>query len=148
MGTFHKAKNRNFPKGLTHDLDQKIQIFSLFVFRQNKLKHRVSWCSEIKRKIFEITKIENFHKAKIRNFPKGLIHDFNQKFQIFLYLFFAKIILKIEFLHVLNKKETFLDHKNAHFSLGQTSQFSKGFNPRFGQKHLKFFFVCFLPKKL
>ena len=76
--------------------------------------------------------MENFHKAQICNFPKGLIHD---------------LILKIEFLHVLNKKETFLDHKNAHFSLGQTSQFSTGFNPRFGQKHLKFFFVCFLPKK-
>ena len=60
--------------------------------------------------------MENFHKAKLGNFPKGLIHDFNQKFKNFLYLFFQKIILKIDFLHVLNKKETFLDYKNAHFS--------------------------------
>ena len=45
--------------------------------------------------------MENFHNAQICNFPKGLIHD---------------LILKIEFLHVLNKKETFLDPKNAHVS--------------------------------
>ena len=51
MGTFHKAKNPNCPKGLIHDFGKKIQIFSLFVFRQNKLKHRVSLCSEIKRKL-------------------------------------------------------------------------------------------------
>ena len=28
-------KNRIFPKGLTHAIDQKIPIFSLFVFGQN-----------------------------------------------------------------------------------------------------------------
>ena len=41
-----------------------------------------------------------FHKAKNRNFPKGLTHDLGQKIQIFLYLFFAKISLNIEFLDV------------------------------------------------
>ena len=74
--------------------------------------------------------MEDFYKAKIRNFPKGLIHEF----QIFLYLFFPKIILKIEFLLALNEKETFLDYKNAHFSNGQKLQFSKGINPRFWSK--------------
>ena len=42
MRTFHKAKNPSFSQGLTHDFGQKIQIFSLFVFHQNKLKDRVS----------------------------------------------------------------------------------------------------------
>ena len=51
--------------------------------------------------------MEDFYKAKICNFPKGSIYDFNPKIQIFLYLFLPKIILKIEFLHVLNEKKTF-----------------------------------------
>ena len=80
--------------------------------------------------------MENLHKAKIRNFPKGLIHDFNPKIQNFSLFVFPQIILKIKFLHVLNKKETFLDHKNAYFSEGQKSQFSKGVNPRFWSKKI------------
>ena len=32
---FQSPKNGIFPKGLTHAIDQKIPIFSLFVFGQN-----------------------------------------------------------------------------------------------------------------
>ena len=37
--------------------------------------------------------------------------------------------MKIESLDVINKRETFLDHKNGTFSQGQKSQFPKGANP-------------------
>ena len=56
-----------------------------------------------------------FHKAKNRNSPKGLTHDFGKKNSKKLYLIFLKIRLKKECLHVLNKKETFLDHKMGFF---------------------------------
>ena len=38
MLTFHKAKNRNFPKGLTHDFGQKNFKTLIFAFSQNTLK--------------------------------------------------------------------------------------------------------------
>ena len=34
-------KNRIFPKGLTHAIAQKIPIFPLFVFGQNKTRNKV-----------------------------------------------------------------------------------------------------------
>ena len=55
------------------------------------------------------------HKAKHRNSLKGLTHDFGQKNSKKLYLIFLKIRLKKECLHVLNKKETSLDHKMGSF---------------------------------
>ena len=39
---FHSPKNRIFPKGLTHAFGQKMQLFSLFVFGQNKSKNNVT----------------------------------------------------------------------------------------------------------
>ena len=38
---FQSPKNGIFPKGLTHAIDQKIPIFSLFVFGQNKTRNKV-----------------------------------------------------------------------------------------------------------
>ena len=39
MGSFHKAKNRNFQKGLAHDFCQKFQIFHcLFFWLKKSLK--------------------------------------------------------------------------------------------------------------
>ena len=34
-------KNRIFPKGLTHAIDKKMPIFSLFVLGQNKTRNKV-----------------------------------------------------------------------------------------------------------
>ena len=36
MKTFQKAKNDNFPKGLTHDFCQKMQNFLLLFLGQNE----------------------------------------------------------------------------------------------------------------
>ena len=44
MENFHKAKIRNFPKGLILDFNPKIQNFSFFFFPQNDLNNRVSSC--------------------------------------------------------------------------------------------------------
>ena len=63
--------------------------------------------------------------------PKGVTHDFGQKIQYFLYLFFLEI--KPEYVQsaVLDKKDALLFYKNVHFSKSQTRNFSKGVNPFF-----------------
>ena len=38
---FQSPKNRIFPKGLTHAFGQKMPIFSLFGFGQNKTRNKV-----------------------------------------------------------------------------------------------------------
>ena len=38
---FESPKNRIFPKGLTHAFGQKMPIFSLFGFGQNKTRNKV-----------------------------------------------------------------------------------------------------------
>ena len=38
----YRAKNRNFPKGLTHDFGQKIQKFSFIFLGQNEPENNVS----------------------------------------------------------------------------------------------------------
>ena len=38
---FDSPINRIFPKGLTHAFGQKMPIFSLFVFGQNKIRNKV-----------------------------------------------------------------------------------------------------------
>ena len=38
---FQSPKNHNFPKGFTHAIDQKMPVFSLFVFGQNKTRNEV-----------------------------------------------------------------------------------------------------------
>ena len=65
--------------------------------------------------------------------PKGVAHDFGQKIQYFLYLFFLEI--KPEYIQnaVLDKKkkDALLFYKNVHFSKSQKLDFSKGVNPFF-----------------
>ena len=39
--SFESPKNRIFPKGLTHAIGQKMRIFSLLVFGQNKFGNKV-----------------------------------------------------------------------------------------------------------
>ena len=41
-----------FVKGLTHDFCQKCEIFSLFLFRQNKPWKRFWWCSNLRQRFF------------------------------------------------------------------------------------------------
>ena len=38
---FQSPKTHNFPKGFTHAIDQKMPVFSLFVFGQNKTRNEV-----------------------------------------------------------------------------------------------------------
>ena len=38
-------KKKNFPKGLTHDLSQKFELSSLFVFIENRPRNDVWGCS-------------------------------------------------------------------------------------------------------
>ena len=181
IGTFHKVKNRNFPKGLTHDFGQqkfqkicicfsskydqkrvslcstqnrnhfrpqkwdffirpKIAIFQrgnprfwtkifqniFFAFSQNSLKNRVSSSSKQNRNIFRPQKWDFFITPKIAIFQKGNPRFWTKKFQNIFFLRFLKIPLKKEFLHVLNKKETFLDRKMGFFHKAKNRNFSKG----------------------
>ena len=41
IGKFDCPKNGIFPKGLTHAFGQKMPIFSLCVFGQNKIRNKV-----------------------------------------------------------------------------------------------------------
>ena len=60
IGTFHKAKNRNFPKGLTLDFDQKHSKTFVFAFSQNTLK---------KGFLYVLNKTETFLDRKNGIFP-------------------------------------------------------------------------------
>ena len=86
MLTFHKAKHRNSPKGVTHDFGQKNCKKLYLIFRKIRLKKE---CLQVlnKKETFLDHKMGSFHKVKNRNFQKGLAHDFCQKFKIFHCLF-------------------------------------------------------------
>ena len=60
----------------------------------------------------------------------------------FHYLFSLKIGLEIRFNNIMNKKETFFDYKNKHFTTSQTWHFSEGLTHAFGQK-MQFFHYLF-----
>ena len=52
----NQAKNRSFPKGLTHDFCQKIQNFLFLVFGQNESRNSISRCSRREKKYFTVKK--------------------------------------------------------------------------------------------
>ena len=64
-----------------------------------------------------------------------------KKWNFFLYLFSVKKRIEIRFNDVLDRKETFLDHKNKPFSTSQKWHFSKGVNPCFWSKNAQFFCI-------
>ena len=66
-----------------------------------------------------------------------------KKCNFFLYLFSLKIRLEIMFNNVLDRKETFFDHKNFILSKSQKSHFFKGVNPCFWSKTVIFFLYLF-----
>ena len=68
IGSFHKAKNRNFPKGLTHDLGQKNSKKFVFAFSQNTLK---------KQFLYVINKTETFLDRKNGIFSWGQKSEFS-----------------------------------------------------------------------
>ena len=49
-------------------------------------------------------------------FPKKLVHVFGQNFSFRVYFFWAKIDPEVIFWDVLDKKQTFLDIENIHFT--------------------------------
>ena len=50
---FLSPKNESFPKGLTHGIGQKNQIFFSFIFWKNRLRNNVDLWSEEKQSLSE-----------------------------------------------------------------------------------------------
>ena len=72
-----------FPKGLTYDFGQKIQMSSKFMYGQHEARNDVWWCSECWEGHFDhIWRFSNLAGGHLEFFPKGLTYDFGQKFQI------------------------------------------------------------------
>ena len=72
-------------------------------------------------------------------FSKGVNPRFwSKNLLFFLYLFSVKEGLEITFNNVLDRKETFFDHKNKIFQRLKNRIFPKGLTHAFGQK-LQFF---------
>ena len=68
-----------------------MQLFSLFVFCQNKSENNAHIKFEKEKKRFFVYKIKVFQILKKKIFPKGLTHAFGQKMQFFsLFLFGQK----------------------------------------------------------
>ena len=81
-------------------------------------------------------------------FSKGVNPRFwSKNLLFFLYLFSVKEGLEITFNNVLDRKETFFDHKNKIFQRLKNRIFPKGLTHAFGQKIGIFFFICFQSKK-
>ena len=71
-------------------------------------------------------KTKLFDSPKNRIFPKGLTHAFAQKCQFFHDFFSVKIRLETRFNNVLDRKETFFDHKNNIFQVPKMAFFQRG----------------------
>ena len=69
-----------------------------------------------------------------------------KKCTLFINLFLVKIRLEIMFNNVLDRKETFFNHKKFNLSKSQKSHFSKGVNPCFWSKNVFFFLELFSVK--
>ena len=78
-----------------------------------------------------------FQSPKNRIFQKGLTNALI----FFLYLFSVKKGVEIRFNNVLDRKETFFDHKNKIFQRLKNSIFPKALTHAFGQNMTIFFCI-------
>ena len=121
--------------------------FFLYLF-SIKIRIKIRFNNDLDSKqTFCYYKEKLFHSPKNRIFPRGLTHAFSQKYHLFLYLFSGKIRLEIMLNKVWDRKETFFDYKNNHFSTSQKCHFFKGVNPCFWSKNAMIFILCFRSKQ-
>ena len=80
---FYTVPKFDFSKGLVHELGQKFEISSWFVF--GKIGLEIVFGDVLDRKqLFPNYTNVDFAWSSHWIFPKGLIHDFGQKFEFFL----------------------------------------------------------------
>ena len=82
---FLSPKNESFPKGLTHGIGQKIQIFSRLFFEKTDLEIMLTYGLK-RNKAFQNSKNVNFVKSKKWVFSKGvylITHGFGQNIENF-----------------------------------------------------------------
>ena len=121
-------------------------MFFLFLFSV-KIRLQIMFKNVLDRKeTFFGHKNCNLSKSQKSIFCKGVNPRLQSKNVFFLFLFSVKIRLQIMFKNVLDRKETFLGHKNFNLLKSQQSHFSKGVNPCFWSKNVIFFFICFPSK--
>ena len=85
---FKTTQSCFFPKAIVHDDAQKLEVFSYFVFIQNRSRKSVCWRSRWKRNRKDYQNIFVL-KTKNLNFCKG-VHHFGKKFQISTTLIFIQ----------------------------------------------------------
>ena len=144
--TIKKAKNRIFPKGLTHAFGPKNANFYFVSVKTRLVIVLLNNFVEKKETFLSIEKKKNFRNSKKSHFSKGLTPVYKQKMPIPSLFRFIKIRLEIMLKDFADKKETFLDYKKQNFQKSENSHFSKGVNPRFWSENYQFFLYLFLVK--
>ena len=76
-----KRKIAIFAKGIVHDFGQKVEVFHLLCFSKMD-REKVFAVVLDKKETFKDYKKKLCTKNKIRIFPNGLVHRFDQKFEI------------------------------------------------------------------
>ena len=140
-------KNRHFAKGLVHGFCQKIDLFLIcFFFQQKKgvKKHFLIFWSML----FRTQKKTSKNSKKNRHFPKGLVHGFCQKIDLFLICFFFAKSHKEIFFDILDRKKVLWTSKVKFSKSRKKSLFCKRVSPWFLSKNRPFFQMFFFePKK-
>ena len=102
-----------------------MKFFSFFVFGQNETRNKVYDVLDRKETFYDY-KTTILQGLKNGIFPKGLTHAFGQKMQFFSWFVFRQKRLEIRFNDVLDRKETFLEHKNNPFKRLKNGIFQRG----------------------
>ena len=144
--TIKKAKNRIFPKGLTHAFGPKNANFYFVSVKTRLVIVLLNDFVEKKETFLSIKKKRIFQILKNHIFPKGLTPVYKQKMPISSLFRFIKIRLEIMLKEFADKKETFLDYKKQNFQKSKNSYFAKGVNSRFWSEKCQFFLYLFLVK--
>ena len=113
--TIKKAKNRIFPKGLTHAFGPKNANFYFVSVKTRLVIVLLNDFVEKKETFLSIKKKRIFQILKNHIFPKGLTPVYKQKMPISSLFRFIKIRLEIMLKDFADKKETFLDYKKQNF---------------------------------
>ena len=129
---------------------KKSTFFSyLFFFFFSKKSQKETFFDILdSKKCFLDLKSEVLENSKNRNFAKGFVHGFCQKIDLFLICFFlSKKRQKETFFHILDRKESFLDHKSKVLQKSKKTTFFKGVSPWFLSKNRPFSYMVFFLRK-
>ena len=146
IGTFHKAKNRNFPKGLTHDFGQQKFQKICICFSSKYDQKRVSLCSTQNRNHFRPQKWDFFIRPKIAIFQRGNPRFWTKIFQNIFFFAFSQNTLKNRVSSSSKQNRNIFGPQKWDFFIMPKIAIFKGVTRDFGQKNSKTFFFCVFSK--